>query len=65
MRVVSDLDPSVAYYRDRLGFACDVFGDPPDFATAERDEAAILLALYDESTRIVPNWRIVDKIWNA
>jgi catechol 2,3-dioxygenase-like lactoylglutathione lyase family enzyme len=63
--LVSDLDRSVAYYRDRLGFACDVFGDPPDFATAERDEATILLALCDEATRIVPNWRIVDNIWNA
>jgi catechol 2,3-dioxygenase-like lactoylglutathione lyase family enzyme len=62
---VSDLDRSVAYYRDRLGFDCAVFGDPPDFATAERDEATILLALCDEPTRIVPNWRIVDKIWNA
>ncbi len=65
MLLVSDLDRSVAYYRDRLGFDCDVFGDPPGFATAERDEATILLALCDEPTRIFPNWRIVDKIWNA
>jgi catechol 2,3-dioxygenase-like lactoylglutathione lyase family enzyme len=28
---VSDLDRAVAYYRDRLGFQCDVFGDPPAF----------------------------------
>jgi catechol 2,3-dioxygenase-like lactoylglutathione lyase family enzyme len=63
--LVSDLERSVAYYRDRLGFRCDVFGDPPDFATAERDEATILLALCPEPARIVPNWRVVDKIWNA
>ena len=37
MLLVSDLDRAVAYYRDRLGFQCDVFGDPPDFATAERE----------------------------
>lgn len=36
--LVSDLERSVAYYRDELGFLCDVFGDPPDFATAKRDE---------------------------
>jgi catechol 2,3-dioxygenase-like lactoylglutathione lyase family enzyme len=57
--LVSDLKRSVAYYRDRLGFRCDVFGEPPDFATAERDQPMILLALCDEPARIVPNWRIV------
>jgi hypothetical protein len=66
--LVSDLERSVAYvayYRERLGFHCDLFGAPPDFATAERDQATILLALCDEPARIVPNWRIVEKIWNA
>ena len=65
MLLVSHLERSVGYYRDRLGFRCDVFGDPPDFATAERGGATILLALCAEPARIVPNWRIVDKIWNA
>ena len=65
MLLVADLDRAVAYYRDRLGFQCDFYGDPPDFATAERDQATILLALCEEPERIVPNWRIVDKIWNA
>ena len=63
--LVSDLDRAVAYYRDQLGFECDVYGDPQDFATATRDDATILFALCPDSTRIVPNWRIVDKVWNA
>jgi predicted enzyme related to lactoylglutathione lyase len=63
--LAADIERSVAYYRDRLGFACEVFGDPPDFVAATRDDATILLALCDEPTRIVPNWRIVDKVWNA
>jgi catechol 2,3-dioxygenase-like lactoylglutathione lyase family enzyme len=63
--LVSDLERSLAYYRDRLGFQCDAFGEPPDFATAERDGATIMLALCEEPSRIVPNWRVVDKIWNA
>ena len=63
--LVSDLDRAVSYYRDRLGFECDTYGEPPDFAVAERDEATILLALCNDAQRIVPNWRIVDKIWNA
>jgi catechol 2,3-dioxygenase-like lactoylglutathione lyase family enzyme len=63
--LVADLDRAVRYFRDRLGFACEVFGDPPDFATAARNEATILLALSGEPDRIVPNWRIVDKMWDA
>jgi predicted enzyme related to lactoylglutathione lyase len=63
--LVSNLERSVAYYRDQLGFACEVNGDPPDFAVAVRDQAIILLALCDELARIVPNWQIVHNIWNA
>jgi predicted enzyme related to lactoylglutathione lyase len=63
--LVADLDRSVAFFRDQLGFECEVYGDPPDFATASRDAATILLALTSDSERIVPNWKIVDKMWNA
>ena len=65
MLLVSDLERSVAYYRDKLGFECEVYGEPPDFGVAKRDEATILLALCGEPERIVPNWHIVDNIWNA
>ena len=63
--LVSNLERSVAYYRDELGFECEVYGDPPDFAAASRDQATILLALCGEPARIVPNWQIVHNIWNA
>ena len=63
--LVADLDRSVEFFRARCGFRCEVYGDPPNFATATRDEATILLALCGEPERIVPNWRIVDKTWNA
>ena len=63
--LVADLPRSVAYYRERLGFTCEVYGEPPDFAVADRDAVRILLALADEPERLVPNWRIVDKMWNA
>ncbi len=63
--LVADLGRSVAFYRDRLGFACRVFGNPPNFATADRDAATILLAAADDPDRLVPHWQIVDKMWNA
>ena len=27
--LVADIKPSAAYYRDRLGFSCDLYGHPP------------------------------------
>jgi len=63
--LVADIDRAVAYYRDRLGFTCETYGDPPNFASAERDGSSVLLALCREPERIVPNWRIVDNTWNV
>jgi catechol 2,3-dioxygenase-like lactoylglutathione lyase family enzyme len=63
--LIADVERAVEYYRDRLGFRCDVHGDPPDFVVAERDAAVILMALCPEPDRIVPNWKIVDNVWNA
>ena len=65
MLLVADLDRAVAYYRDRLGFDCDVHGDPPNFATTSRDAASIFLALAPDSAPLVPHWKIVENMWNA
>jgi predicted enzyme related to lactoylglutathione lyase len=63
--LVADIERSVAYYRDRLGFTCEVYGDPPDFIVATRDDVKILMALCEDPERIVPNWRIVPNVWNV
>ena len=63
--LVADLERAVEFYRDRLGFECSVYGQPPNFGVAVRDQATILLALCADAERIVPNWKIVDKTWNA
>ena len=63
--LVADLEPSADYFSERLGFECHVFGDPPNFATAARDAAVILIALSDQPERLVPHWQIVDKMWDA
>jgi predicted enzyme related to lactoylglutathione lyase len=63
--LVADLQRSVDYFSRRLGFECHIFGDPPNFATAARDAAVILIALSDQPERLVPHWQIVDKMWDA
>ena len=63
--LVADIERSVEYYRDRLGFTCEVYGAPPDFIVATRDEVKILLAHCEDAERIVPNWRIVPNVWNV
>ena len=63
--LVSDLERSVAFYRDLLGFECELHGEPPDFLVAVRDAAVLLFASAPTDAKLVPNWHVVDKIWNA
>jgi predicted enzyme related to lactoylglutathione lyase len=63
--LVSELDRSVAFYGNLLGFECEVFGEPPDFAVVKRDDAILLLSLAPSSAQLVPNWHVVEKMWNV
>jgi catechol 2,3-dioxygenase-like lactoylglutathione lyase family enzyme len=63
--LVADIERSVEYYRDRLGFTCEIHGEPPDFIVAKRDDVTILMALCGDPERIVPHWRIVPNVWNV
>jgi predicted enzyme related to lactoylglutathione lyase len=63
--LVSDIARAVEFWRERLGFECETYGDPPDFASARRDDASVLLALCGNPSAIVPNWKIVHNTWNV
>jgi predicted enzyme related to lactoylglutathione lyase len=63
--LVADLGRSVGFFGDQLGFMCQTHGEPPSFATATRDGETILLALAESSHTVVPNWRIVEKMWDV
>ena len=62
--LVGDLARAVDYWTRCLGFTCAAHGDPPDFATADRDGQTMLLA-HADSPRIVPHWQIVERMWDA
>jgi predicted enzyme related to lactoylglutathione lyase len=63
--LVSDIGRAVDFWRDGLGFECQTYGEPPDFATASRDDAVVLLALCNDPAAIVPNWKLVPQTWNV
>ena len=63
--LVSDLEASFAYWRDHVGFDGRLWGDPPGFAILKRDGCFIMLSQAPQDHTIVPNWKVVDKMWNA
>jgi len=62
--LVRDLDASVAYWRDTLGFTANVWGDPPNHAIVARDTCRLMLSLAPADHANKPNWEI-NGIWNA
>jgi catechol 2,3-dioxygenase-like lactoylglutathione lyase family enzyme len=63
--LVSDLEATLRYYRERLGFEVTAYGDPPGFGSATREGATVLFAPHADRDAIVPNWRIRDNTWNV
>ncbi|MGI9400074.1 MAG: VOC family protein [Rhizobiaceae bacterium] len=63
--LVSDINISISYWRDQLGFKAVVYGEPPEFAIMRRDNASVMLSQKPADHEIVPYWKIKDKLWNA
>jgi len=57
---------SANYFRDCVGFQYDRFwGEPPGFCICYRDGHYLMLGRVDDPGKIVPYWKIRDKMWNA
>jgi hypothetical protein len=64
--LVRDVVASANYFRDRLGFTYDrLWGEPADFCMVQRDDLTVMLSQAPAGARLVPHWRVVDKMWNA
>ncbi len=64
--LVKDLPKSIVYWRDKLGFTDQqIYGEPPYFAMVKRDNFTVMLAQTDASKTFVPNWQIVEKMWDV
>ena len=63
--LVKDVVASANYYRDKLGFGYDrLWGEPPNFVILRRDAYSLMLSQTDDPARILPHWRVVEKMWN-
>lgn len=63
--LVSDLEKSVAYWRENVGFKAQLWGEPVDFAILRRDACVLMLSQKPDDHVIVPHWKIVNNMWNA
>lgn len=63
--LVADLQKSVAYWRDCLGFNARLWGEPADFAILKRDTCFLMLSQAPADHEVTPNWKIVPNMWNA
>lgn len=63
--LVRNVQASADYFRDCCGFSYERFwGEPPDFCMVWRDRLCIMLKQTEQVEKIVPNWRIEDKLWD-
>jgi len=62
----SNLPDTIAYWRDKLGFAQHgVFGEPPQFAIMEYGNAFAMLKQAPAGHAIAPYWQVSEGLWNA
>ncbi|MEO1052681.1 MAG: VOC family protein [Bacteroidota bacterium] len=62
---VADVEVSVDFYCDKLGFERPrIWGEPPFFATPKRDDMTIMLQRVDSEDKIKPN-NILDGNWDV
>ena len=64
--LASDLPASIDYWVEKVGFTvAGRYGEPVDFAILSRDDTHVMLSQAPADHKIVPHWRIKDKLWNA
>ncbi|MEZ5863150.1 MAG: hypothetical protein R3D25_03420 [Geminicoccaceae bacterium] len=64
--LVRNVVAAAEYWRDRVGFTIPRYwGEPPGFCIPQRDGLSLMLSQAPADHLIVPNWRVVDKMWDV
>ena len=62
---VSDIDASILYWTEKIGFSAQKFGEPTNFCILHRDNCHLMISQKPKDHVIVPNWRVQDMIWGC
>jgi predicted enzyme related to lactoylglutathione lyase len=63
--LVKDVVVAANHYRDAMGFTYEKFwGEPAAFVMLQRDGLTVMLRQAKDPKHIVPNWTVVDKLWD-
>lgn len=63
--LVADVVASANYHCDKLGFCYERFwGEPPCLCMPQRDRHKVTLSQVEDPKHIVPNYKVVPKLWN-
>ena len=63
--LVKDVVAAANHYRDAMGFAYDLWGDPPGFAILHRDGMYLSLKRAVDPKHIIPHHTVSDVPWNV
>jgi uncharacterized glyoxalase superfamily protein PhnB len=64
--LVRDVIAAAEYFRDRLGFSYDrLWGEPASFCMVRRDDHVVMLSEAPPAAKLVPHWRVVEKMWDV
>jgi hypothetical protein len=61
--LVKDVVKAAAHWGEKLGFSNqEMFGSPPNFCMARRDDLTIMLAQVGHGVDVRPHWTVVGKL---
>lgn len=63
--MVRNIEASITYWMEKIGFSAQAWGNPIDFCILNRDRCFLMLSQAPEGADLQPNWRIKNLTWNA
>lgn len=59
--LAKDVVASANYFKEKVGFAVELFGEPSNFAILTHGVTKLMLAQVGKDVEIIPNWKLQEK----
>ena len=63
--LVREMEKNISFWQEQVGFAVERYGEPTQFAILIRGNSTIMLSLTSADAKLVANWKIHEKAWDA